>query len=311
MAECIQSGCKDGMKANETGFVKLGNKKHAFKINMKDYNRQNSENEVKENNLSPSSEPCKFSYISEKNLLSRQQSNCPFVEKVSSTSVTLNDYDSNDTMFTEISKKQNGEKHNRSCCWTVQAFTVLISLMALGLVLFLYYKVTNSEVQLPEVIIGHSNHEPIFENIDSISGSFKLDQQYLSDYKDIRWTADEQSTIIPSRDTPCLMVPDDGKYLVFSRFTFRIPAGDDKTVLTHQLTLKSKTESGDIKETVFKRQYVSVIEHKLKEDSELRKPSVFIQFFELQAGDEICTGVSNPDLLYISSIDNDVNIIKV
>lgn len=82
-------------------------------------------------------------------------------------------------------------------------------------------------------------------------------------------------------------------------------------MLTHQLKLKSRTGFGSVKDTLFKRQYVSVIEHKLKADSELRKPSVFIQFFDISAGDEICTDVPYPELLYISSIDNDVNIIKM
>lgn len=129
----------------------------------------------------------------------------------------------------------------------------------------------------------------------------------FTEYKEIRWSEDEYSRIKPSSEESCLIVPVGGKYLVISKFTFNLPPGDDSTLLTHQLKLKSRS----VKDTTFKRQYVSVIEHKLKEDSELRKPSVFIQFFEISAGDEVCTGVSNPELLYVSSIDNDVNIIKI
>lgn len=122
---------------------------------------------------------------------------------------------------------------------------------------------------------------------------------------------DESSKVVPSITEPCLTIPDDGKYLVISRFTFLIPPGEKETILTHQLELKAENEAGEITRRVFKRQYVSIVEQQLKASTELRKSSNFIQSFELHAGNEVCTKVSNPELLYISSIDNDVTIIKV
>lgn len=100
-----------------------------------------------------------------------------------------------------------------------------------------------------------------------------------------------------------------------SRFTFNIPAEDSTAILTH--FFKLKTSDGQLKDGGFRRKYVSVFENKLRTNStlmgslELRKPSVFIEFFELDARDQICPNVSNPNLLYESKMDNDVNIIQV
>lgn len=99
-----------------------------------------------------------------------------------------------------------------------------------------------------------------------------------------------------------------------SRFTFNIPAGDSTDFLTH--IFKLKTSDGQLKDGGFKRKYVSVLENRLRTKStqdilEVKKPSVFIEFFDLDARDQICPNVSSPGLLYESKMDNDVNIIQV
>jgi hypothetical protein len=148
----------------------------------------------------------------------------------------------------------------------------------------------------------------IYDMFQDVNMKFFLS---ITEKKSVRWMADANSRIVPSENEPCLLIPEDGKYLVFSRFTFRIPPGENETILTHQLAIKSVNEAGEKVKKVLKRQYVSIVEHQIKNDSEMRKPSVFIQSFELSAGNEVCTWVSSPELLYISPIDNDVTIIKV
>lgn len=138
---------------------------------------------------------------------------------------------------------------------------------------------------------------------------------FTSDYKQVRWLKDEHSEIVPSSVDDCLRIPHSGKYLVFSRFTFNILPSVDTLSITHYFKLK--TSDGKLKDGGFKRKFISVLENKLrtgknvKANRELRKPSVFIEFFTLDANDQVCPNVSNPELLYQSKMDNDVNIIQV
>lgn len=284
-------------------------------INMELCSRQNSENETKEN-TSQSVSHFQGKDMKQKNTghtwaYSRQESEQPLTETHPSVEFRMNvDYNSKESglsIETDLSKERMENKFSR--CWVVQILFNMVSLVSLVLVLYLFYKTFNVDVKNQEEIIGQSIPEPVFANDDRLSGNFKLDQNYLSNHQEIRWMSDEYSAITPDRDESCLVVPVAGKYLVISRFTFKLPPGDNRAGITHKLRLKSKTNPA--KSTVFKRQYVSVIEHRLTEGSELTKPSVFIQSFEFEAGDKVCMSVSRPELLYKSSLDNDVNIIQI
>ncbi|KAL4220098.1 hypothetical protein ACF0H5_020509 [Mactra antiquata] len=141
------------------------------------------------------------------------------------------------------------------------------------------------------------------------SGTFPLNQNILEANKTIRWVSDEGSSIIPDTTSPCLTIPVSGRYLIISRFTFKIPKTEPTTETLH--FFKIKLSSGEMKDHSYKRSIVSLAESKLMNGADdLKKANVFIEFYNIEAGEKICVNTSLPELLFISSLDNDVNILK-
>ncbi|XP_045201587.2 uncharacterized protein LOC123555086 [Mercenaria mercenaria] len=210
----------------------------------------------------------------------------------------------------------NEKKHWRNggvCLYSMSGCSCLLSVLTIGLVVFVLLKVSTEKQEIA-TSMGFSHPGQTATEVNT-AGSFKINQTYLREHKRIVWLKDETSEIIPSSVDDCLKVPYGGKYLVVSRFTFNILPEDNITTIIH--FFKLKTSAGVQKDGGYKRKYVSVLENKLrtsnevKANKELRKPSVFIEFFDLDANDQICPNVSSPKLLYESRMDNDVNIIKV
>lgn len=208
-------------------------------------------------------------------------------------------------------ERQNSR--HRICLYRMTILCIVMFLCSLGLLLFVFLKMPNDiieEEQALESSMAIMSHHNV-----NVAGSFKINQTHLRDFHRVLWLKDEDSEIVPSTVNDCLQIPYAGKYLVFSRFTFNILPSVETLSITHIFQLK--TSDGKLKDGGFKRKYVSVLENKLrtndevKANRELRKPSVFIEFFNLDAHDQVCANVSNTNLLYQSTMDNDINIIRV
>lgn len=108
-------------------------------------------------------------------------------------------------------------------------------------------------------------------------------------------------------------MPVGGKYLIVSRFTFLIPKESRTVGIMH--FFKVLDTKGAIKDGGYRRKYVNVVETgsiDIGDDvTKLKTPSVFVEFIEIESQETICANVSTPELLYISALDNDINIIQV
>lgn len=211
-----------------------------------------------------------------------------------------------------IAEKIKPRRHRRTCLCVISVFSCVMSALAIILVVGLLTGKTNP-YQLPDS--HHGWHSGKAEATSTLvdSGSFKLDQEYLKASNKIRWSPDEYSHIHPSGDGGCLQVPVGGKYLVVSRFTFDVSPGEEHLNVFHFFTVLE--ESGQMKEASYRRKLVSVTQEKSGLNKKIviirKHPSVFTEFIELEARQQICANVSRADLLYKSSLDNDLNIIRV
>lgn len=153
MSEKVETMGSERLNERETDVVNFRNKKNSFSLNMEVCNRQNSVNEIKENEeLSPCEDLCKqYPGLKLKNdfrgpIYTRQPSEYPLVEndltKKCSTVVNIKDFGSKDSaMSYETETKEKIEGRNQNCCWLTQAFTLLLAIVTFGLALFLFYKV--------------------------------------------------------------------------------------------------------------------------------------------------------------------------
>lgn len=151
MSEKVESLGSDRLSERETDVVNFRNKKNSISLNMDVCSRQNSVNEIKENgDFSPCVDLSKqYSGLKlKKPVYTRQPSGCLLVEndvtKKCSTVVNIKDFGSKDSSIsykTETKEKMDGRTQN--CCWWTQAFTLLLTIVTLGLVLFFFLQGNN------------------------------------------------------------------------------------------------------------------------------------------------------------------------
>jgi hypothetical protein len=113
------------------------NKSSSMKLEMDVYGRQNSVNEIKENDLS--TQPGKLKVPD----YSRQPSECRLINDSVKVVIKGDDFQSTSTISStesDLKKEKRLDKGN-TCCYVVQAFTFLVTILTLGLVVYLYYKV--------------------------------------------------------------------------------------------------------------------------------------------------------------------------
>ncbi|XP_060556099.1 uncharacterized protein LOC132716780 [Ruditapes philippinarum] len=220
------------------------------------------------------------------------------------------------TMFPESKKPTPGS--NQACptrmgglLCNVQV-AIVLSLIAIGGVTYIYFSrentnqpepvdVQNVPVQ-PSKLKGHQSGK--------IWGRFKLNQKYFDDTKreNIRWipVTHANNGIIPDPNEPCVIVPENGTYGIFSVLTFAVERNDPVKRLTHFLRLYKYQEG----EQHFQRKVFAVPVSENRNDPEII-PSTLISFSSLKANGSICPDTMNKENVFISSLDNTINIFKV
>lgn len=134
---------------------------------------------------------------------------------------------------------------------------------------------------------------------------------YLESGKtEMRWSAIRLSgsPILTSKNDSCLIVPERGTYGVFSVLTFSINKEDNVTKLAHFMQLKGCQED----EMPFQRKLFAVPVPENRQVTEVI-PSSLVSFVAMEANGRICiyTADKLQKYLYVSRLDNTVNIFKV
>ena len=99
----------------------------------------------------------------------------------------------------------------------------------------------------------------------------------------------------------CLETVTDGRYLVTLQLTVRYTVTEPSAALTGYITL-----------TIFGTDLVSIVAKtsfnipgpEKRKASTVKQPVAMVRSVSMHTGDKLCVTVSNPELIYVSNIDN-------
>ncbi|XP_052782720.1 uncharacterized protein LOC128218973 [Mya arenaria] len=156
-------------------------------------------------------------------------------------------------------------------------------------------------------------HESYTDNAEHVRPieRFVLDQQFLKEEGKVRWKESEQtarSSVKPSQNESCVVVPEAGRYMVYSQITFAFDGLTDRSEVAHSVNVRSGTDVNMVQKKLIAVPYR---DPKLPRRQQTMEPSNLITSAKVEAHDRICIEVSPANLVYVSQVDNALMVAKV
>ena len=99
----------------------------------------------------------------------------------------------------------------------------------------------------------------------------------------------------------CLEIAIEGRYLITLQLTIRYTVTEPRTGLTGYVTLTNFRNNSVF---IFAKTSFTIPETGKGEVATMKQPVTMIRSALIQTGDILCVAMSNPELIYISNIDN-------
>ncbi|WAR27831.1 hypothetical protein MAR_013535 [Mya arenaria] len=231
------------------------------------------------------------------------------------------------TLASEVSSTQTVtgsrlERRWRRVMWCMVVNAIITFLLSCAVIVLIISRPTSSEpLQVSEFVSAKfampDSQKPLQESFKNKPeharpiGRFVLDQQVLKNEGSLRWKESEQtagSSVKPSQNDSCVVVPEAGLYRVSSLITFKFNGLTDRSEVAHSVSVPTDTDEGTLQRQVIAVPYRDPA---LPKRQETMVPSFHLTTAKVKAHNRICIAVTPVNLVYKSNIDNALMVEKV